>query len=1038
MAKNTYRAANPQRSRLQVEALLKGLGEAADAAVLVVPSYRHAVGYQKYLARGPFLFGLTVTTLASWVEGRWALLGDGRAIVSPLQRELLLYRVMAELVGQGEVTRLGLTPGTVRLLASMAHEAFTPLSDQRLVNAVRPLLTEAEEEVCLVFQHYAHALQGGRLCEPAQAMDLVLASSKGFPPFIFEGFDRFTYTEEHFIERLARKASVQVIEDTANLSVKAEGRSKELVDLQQCIFDPDPADPVEPTGAVGFLFPAGRYAAARLVGQAIAERVEAARVEAARAGGRGTPAGQDAPHFIVSAYDPAALFRGLAAYLLPRGIAVRASAQKPFSTTAFGKAFLALLRFVHEPRYTTFLMSDFVLSPFSGLSLHRGYSFDAAWRRDRTADKRRCLDDLSKASDQAGQLVAALAGGNLAAAFDVFEFTLRQESFADDAYRSEQLAALALARRFFEAAEAVSLAFGDAVLLLADRPVSCGMQVVPPLSGASGGDGAPGGSHAASVGDGVPGGAAAAVVDIMSLDEASLQEACSCDTLVICDLETFSYPVRDAADAKTLLFEKLGIDTTDDALARMRRRFFRVLGTPIRRLVCERVLNTVDAEAAYPAVMFEELVDCYRNDLASLEGIDKRTGLPEVLLPHAQSLGEDRLYENLAVDDDVQAQGADEELPVQGSISAAARGFITLPLSAADAGTGAGADASAGVGADAGADVGAGMDVGAGVGALLRLSPSAIESYLECPYKWFAQRRLRVKGLDAGFGALEKGSFAHAVLKAFYQDFQSQGFTRVEGENIKAAQATLTLAFDTCLEAQSGLEPRDNPLVPLSELEKAEVVSLKRQLLAHLEREAAFLPGFAPRFFEEAFGADPVFCYAGSRLTGSIDRIDVNGKGQAVVVDYKGSLVSDYALSSAGGPASGLEPAPTPGPASAGEVPCVALPYKVQALIYAQAVQKLLGLEVVGALYVSYGRGGVAGAIDSRVLDPAELPGIDARACSVQEAGAPSFAALLDAVEDLCVPAVERLAVGDIAPAPRGSDPCGYCPVRACVSRVGP
>ncbi len=39
------------------------------------------------------------------------------------------------------------------------------------------------------------------------------------------------------------------------------------------------------------------------------------------------------------------------------------------------------------------------------------------------------------------------------------------------------------------------------------------------------------------------------------------------------------------------------------------------------------------------------------------------------------------------------------------------------------------------------------------------LSPSQIESYLECPYKWFAQRRLRLERFDEGFGPLEMGDF---------------------------------------------------------------------------------------------------------------------------------------------------------------------------------------------------------------------------------------------------------------------------------------
>ena len=47
------------------------------------------------------------------------------------------------------------------------------------------------------------------------------------------------------------------------------------------------------------------------------------------------------------------------------------------------------------------------------------------------------------------------------------------------------------------------------------------------------------------------------------------------------------------------------------------------------------------------------------------------------------------------------------------------------------------------------------------------LSPSAIEAYLACPYRWFVERRLRPEPLDECFGAAEKGTFAHGLREAF-------------------------------------------------------------------------------------------------------------------------------------------------------------------------------------------------------------------------------------------------------------------------------
>ncbi|MFR1639899.1 MAG: PD-(D/E)XK nuclease family protein [Eggerthellaceae bacterium] len=166
--------------------------------------------------------------------------------------------------------------------------------------------------------------------------------------------------------------------------------------------------------------------------------------------------------------------------------------------------------------------------------------------------------------------------------------------------------------------------------------------------------------------------------------------------------------------------------------------------------------------------------------------------------------------------------------------------------------------------------------------------------------------------------------------------------------------------FERHLAFQHELKRSRNPLVPRTKLEEAEARALEKRLVAYLDREAALLPGFVPARFEFGFGSDGPFPYAGCSLRGSIDRIDVNDRGQAVVIDYKGSLGADYALDSS---------------SEAAQAGGTALPHKVQALVYAQVARKLLGLDVVGALYVSYGRDGrLLGAFDRRVLGEESLP----------------------------------------------------------------
>ena len=145
-----------------------------------------------------------------------------------------------------------------------------------------------------------------------------------------------------------------------------------------------------------------------------------------------------------------------------------------------------------------------------------------------------------------------------------------------------------------------------------------------------------------------------------------------------------------------------------------------------------------------------------------------------------------------------------------------------------------------------------------------------------------------------------------------------------------------------------------------------------------------------------------------------------------MVIDYKGSLTGDYALASA---------------SEAAQAGGAVLPHKIQSLAYAQVARRSLGLDVVGALYVSYGKAArVAGAVDRSVVGESDVPGLDMQVCGVpgpagEAVGAATFQELLDVVEQRIEAAVRTLSRGDIAPDPRGEDPCGHCPVLTCERR---
>ena len=361
---------------------------------------------------------------------------------------------------------------------------------------------------------------------------------------------------------------------------------------------------------------------------------------------------------VVAARDPRALFDEIAPALLVRGMTSAVAARRAFADTAFGRAFLALLAVGSDNAHAASRAADFALSPFSGLSLRSASDLDATWRGDRLADAATIRRDLTAASEAAADAFAALDIDDFEAAVAAFERSAARLDGRDPAFRSEQLAAMGAARRFAAASAGAGVAPLEALSHLERASVP---------------------AHACTSAEGGCEGAPA--VRFMTLDDAAELPACSCSTLVVCDLEASSYPVRAAEDGATLLMEKLGLRCPVDALAESRRRFFRALSAPRACVVCERALNTSDADEAYPAVMLEELLDCYRSAGGEMDAdarVDRATGLPEPLASFAQTAGEETLHANLVLAP-AHGESLTWDVPVSGAVDAASRARIVLP-----------------------------------------------------------------------------------------------------------------------------------------------------------------------------------------------------------------------------------------------------------------------------------------------------------------------------------------------------------------------
>ena len=943
-------------------------------------------------AASPLRLGCSVLSLAEWVDDRWELFGDGRAVVNSVQRKLLMRQVLAH------AGTFSSTAGTVDALCQMVQQGFGVPAFVEAMDGIVPdgcALSDTEKCMVQVAEEYGRLLREHGLCERGEAMRLLATQERiVWPAVVCEGFTSLSRDEAVFFAALSQRVQVFFVAETALGSrfdagealasaLQAVDAQVERMDYRDCaacavdadelgqlaaaLYYPDPLKPVQAQGAVRALLPAGRYAAPALLADCLRAT-------------EGT--------VLVSCNDPAAVFEELAARLSPQGVSVEACYTRPFADTDFGAAFLNCTEILNggEPggrELNTFQATDFALSVLTDMRLFTSYYYDAKWRGNRLTNREGVLDDLcDRAPEVAAPFVGSLENDRLDEAFQVAEARYRALGGVGEAFRAEQLAAVHCARRIFEQADQLGSPLGDVLPLLERANVTVRIAA---QSGADAQTGFVGLAQADGVASVRAGGATAGNphthVLVLSQDRAAQSQPLSFDCVVVCNLNSSEQSLKENRTSVDELFAHLGIEVSRSLLFEARARMLRLVRAARKQLVLARALHNEEADPAYPAVVFEDVTDCYRTRHADASELDKATSLPPSLLPYAVQRGEELLLENLSS----RCESCLHVLPVGSSdkVSPEVRSLV-MPS---------------------------------------RLSASAIEEYLDCPHKWFASRRLRLNELDASFSAREKGSFIHSVLKCFYERFKEEyGFAKPAPDMLPQAEALLERVFEDQLAQQPTVRIEENPLIPLTETERRQVDAMLLHLKGFLVRDARFLSGFSPRHFEFSFGKETPFEYAGISLVGSIDRVDVDAEGRAVVVDYKSSLSSRYCLLPAN--AVGFE-----------------LPAKVQTLIYAQVVRRVLGLDVVGALYVNTQNPGSAqpkacGAYSDFLLGPEDVLGASAKRNALSQAGFATFNDLLDETERLIADRLAALAAGDVSVRPGSKESCTFCPVLSCEGRL--
>ena len=968
---------------------MSGMDTSIAYDVVLLPDTDRAVAYRKRAADGGCsLMGVTVAAFGAWVRDLWELYGDGRAFVSRLEREALLRAACEQAVGGASVSAGAGDAGAIGLdrvaAACVAAGVGLPGFDAAVRDARQGVpagvgaledVTCAELPVLRLVGGYLEQLEQLGLVEPGRALALLP-------------------------ELLPQRPLRVLLEDAAPLTPGQQAFFSACswmdVEVRAALGGQGPVR--APKGVqVRFAFPSGQYAWPALLADIVRDAFGESAGSAASAGGddggsddaagaaAGRSAGTQAAAVVVAAKDPAALFGRVAPALVRQGRVVALRGQRRFVDTAFGRAICSLRRFLDErraggvshiqgygdiaatdvERWDRADLADWALSPFSGMTKKAAFKLDADMRADRTARRSdlcarlRGDNPMFAAMERLALQLDARAAGELEAA-------VRRMTNRSEAWRAEQLAALRALQRAADAATLAGLG-ADAAFDQVQR-LKVGVSRIVAPRGCDG--------------------AALGAPDVLITDQstaASLGSG-SCKVLVAADLTSAAYPAADPEDASRVLLEHLGVKRADSALGRMRRAFFAMEHVATDELILERCLNDSSADPTYPCVVLEEFVDCYRADPTATKDIKNPYSLPEHLQDGMLLRGEDALCANDALSDAPAPVAACIEPPLTGAVSPDARSLVVLPR----------------------------VLQGGQVLDEPCLSPSQIESYLECPYKWFAQRRLRLDDLDEGFGPLEMGDFAHNALHSFYKHLSEDlGEAKVTPQLLPQARELMADVLARHKALQPHLRQSENRLIPTSQVEHRELAELERKLMDYLDFEAELLPTFAPKYLEYDVACGGAVDYAGHKLLGTADRIDVDGEGRCAIIDYKGSITGSYAL----------------GVREEGRLG------KVQALIYAQVIRRTLGLEPVGALYVCYGRRKmISGAYDGRVIENAHLPNMRHKDCMCADK---PFSDVLDETEEAVAEALERMLAGDIRPRPETPEACKWCPVSSCSERRG-
>lgn len=932
---------------------------------LVVPTQTRAQVYKQWFAQQHSIaaLGIHIATLDEITRDFWQLYGDDHTLISVSERRLLLANIWLA-TSEEKTLRKGMvqtlnTLCTTRFFTELAQDTSLPKG-----------LSDLEKNLVMSLQAYKAKLAAGKLYDQSQALDKLpklvssLASDQK-PAFVFADFLQPSDLENKVMQELAEVTSCYTVQQSLATNVLCSA----------------------PNAQVAILNVRGAYAEPQQIAAHLLDNI----------------AKESHNHICVCAPQRSFNTELLAQKLASGGCKVHVQDIVCFNDLAQGRVLLHFIDAVQnlyecaqtwqeKPEdndmswWPAQSVIDFLLSDISGVSKDVAYEYDANWRSDRKLTpqlvlhafvpdmfevqenaskhtKKKCL----KLSQTMREFVKAVAQKNMGKAFKFLSQELASRTHISfevslvQACVQKILSCLENARYLGYAREYKQneTAYMQAIHYFIEHTYV---------------------SRKVCYNEGRD---ALCDVTICSFDIASDMAAKTFDEVVVCGMDTKHMGVADDVSSLDVLLEQFGYEKTKDLtmLERMRRRFIHVAATVRHILCCEYASHDANGEC-FPSVLLHDVKDACD---------DKGQTYTE------QTVGsESHTLENFSID-----AGCAKHALVQkdnkyaaGIVSDDVKPYIAIPAQAAQTGV---------------------QD--------LFLSPTQIEAYLACPYKWFVQRRLKLESLDKQCGPIELGNFVHGVMEEVHKQLfeQRRDDPAAPGRVCKQNMTDVTRILENTM--QTFLEAQNAEITCHDERDCASVEKTKNALRLTIEKEAQWFEGFYPREFEYKFGKNNPYKYAGCYINGSIDRIDVDNEGNALIIDYKNTaspyMAKEYAVYA------DHKKEKYSGPHD--------LPRYIQTLIYAKAAQDIMGYNVVGAIYIGTQKQVIAGAVENAYA--ARVFGETDTFSNIQEASILlphiSCADLVQETEKKITQELSKLKAGEIPACPFDETSCKYCPVLA-------